>query len=178
MTIDFYQMVIKIVNKGFWSHWNPLLHTQPVSIINDLSLSHNNSVVIQSTNDHCVPAGYQISNVLTYRTLRPPSLLLWILNLTFSRISLSSKILLSPGRTTLWNSYSIEKKNTHTHIMHITHICICTYIIYTHKLYTCIHIVCIPLNVYMCTYLYTHTYMCMNCVCICICVYICNILKK
>lgn len=142
------------------------------------SLFHDSSVVIQSTNDHCVPTGYQISNVLTYRTLTPPSLLLWILNLTFSRISLSSKILFSPGRTTLWNSYSIEKKKPHTHHAYNTYMYLSIYNIYTQIIHICIHIVCIPLNMYICVHTYTHTYMCMNCVCICICVYICIILKK
>lgn len=173
MTIDFYQMIIKIVNKGLWGHWNPLLHTQPVSIIMT-SLFHNSAVVIQITNDHCVPIGYLISNVLTYRKFTPPSLVLWILNLTFSRIFLSGKILFSPGRTTLWSSCSIEKKKNQTTHTHHTYMYLYTYIIYTQSIHICMHIICIPLiSIYMCIYLYLHThiYVCELCMYIYLCIY-------
>ena len=175
MTIDFYQTIIKIVNKGLWCHWNPLLHTQPVSIIMT-SLFHNSAVVIQITNDHCVPIGYLISNVLTYRKFTPPSLVLWILNLTFSRIFLSGKILFSPGRTTLWSSCSIEEKNqtTHTHHTYHTYMYLYTYNIYTQSIHMCLHIICILLiSVYMCIYLYVHThiYVCELCMYIYLCIY-------
>ena len=173
MTIDFYQTIIKIVNKGLWGHWNPLLHTQPVSIIMT-SLFHNSAVVIQITNDHCVPIGYLISNVLTYRKFTPPSLVLWILNLTFSRIFLSGKILFSPGRTTLWSSCSIEKKKNQTTHTHHTYMYLYTYIIYPQSIHICMHIICIPLiSVYMCIYLYLHThiYVCELCMYIYLCIY-------
>lgn len=173
MTIDFYQTIIKIVNKGLWGHWNPLLHTQPVSIIMT-SLFHNSAVVIQITNDHCVPIGYLISNVLTYRKFTPPSLVLWILNLTFSRIFLSGKILFSPGRTTLWSSCSIEKKKNQTTHTHHTYMYLYTYIIYTQSIHICMHIICIPLiSIYMCIYLYLHThiYVCELCMYIYLCIY-------
>jgi len=173
MTIDFYQTIIKIVNKGLWGHWNPLLHTQPVSIIMT-SLFHNSAVVIQITNDHCVPIGYLISNVLTYRKFTPPSLVLWILNLTFSRIFLSGKIFFSPGRTTLWSSCSIEKKKNQTTHTHHTYMYLYTYIIYTQSIHICMHIICIPLiSIYMCIYLYLHThiYVCELCMYIYLCIY-------
>lgn len=140
MTIDFYQTIIKVVNKGFWSHWNPLLHTQPVSIIMT-SLFPNCSCY--SVNKWSLYA-YWVPDLkcsyLTFtppRKFTPPSLLLWILNLTFSRIFLSGKILFSPGRTTLWNSCSIGKKKqqpNHTHTHH-TYMYLYTYNIYT---YACI----------------------------------------
>jgi len=173
MTIDFYQTIIKIVNKGLWGHWNPLLHTQPVSIIMT-SLFHNSAVVIQITNDHCVPIGYLISNVLTYRKFTPPSLVLWILNLTFSRIFLSGKILFSPGRTTLWSSCSIEKKKKSNHT-HTSHIYVSVHIYNIHTKHTHMHAYYMyTINIYLYVYIFifTHTYICVWIVYVYIFVYI------